>query len=73
MFLIFAGASGLFAILALTSDVEVVSTTGTIIEGTTWNEYEGTREECAVMGYYYDEYGEEYEECEEYRLSLIHI
>ena len=67
MFLIFAGASGLFAILALTSDVEVVSTTGTIIEGTTWNEYEGTREECAVMGYYYDEYGEEYEECEEYR------
>lgn len=67
MFLIFAGASGLFAILALTSDVEVLTTTGTIIEGTTWSEYEGTREECAVMGYYYDEYGEEYEECEEYR------
>ena len=67
MFMIFAGGSGLFAILALTTDVEIISTTGTIIEGTTWDEYEGTREECAVMGYYYDEYGEEYQECEEYR------
>ena len=66
LFLIFAGGSGIFAILAMTNDVTAITTDGTVLEGTTWSEYEGTREECAEMGYYYDEYGDEYEECDRY-------
>ena len=66
IFVILAGGSGLFAILALTNDVTAITTDGTVLEGTTWDEYEGTREECAEMGYYYDEYGDEYEECKRY-------
>jgi hypothetical protein len=66
-FILIAGAAGLFAILGLTSEVTILQTEGQIMEGTTWDEREGSREECQEMGYYYDEYGEEYEECEEYR------
>ncbi|DAC31478.1 MAG TPA: hypothetical protein D7H95_05405 [Candidatus Poseidoniales archaeon] len=66
IFVIFAGGSGLFAILALTNDATAITTDGTVMEGTTWDEYEGTREECAEMGYYYDEYGDEYQECDRY-------
>jgi len=65
--LIFGGASGVFGILAMTDDVTSMTTSGTILEGTEWHESQGSREECAEMGYYYDEYGDEYEECDRYR------
>ena len=65
--LIFGGASGVFGILAMMDDVTSMTTSGTVLEGTEWYESEGSREECAEMGYYYDEYGDEYEECDRYR------
>lgn len=65
--LIFGGASGAFGILAMMDDVNSMTTSGTVVEGTEWYESEGSREECAEMGYYYDEYGDEYEECDRYR------
>lgn len=73
LFLILAGASGAFAIMALTDDVEIMQVEGQIMEGTTWDERESSREECSRMGYYYDEYGDEYEECEEYRTVYFFV
>ena len=73
LFVLMAGVSGLFIILAITSDVVVMETTGTIMEGTTWHEDERQNRECAEMGYYYDEYGEEYEECERYEYITYYV
>lgn len=73
IFIFLAGVAGLFIILGLTSDVVVMQTEGTILEGTTYDEYQGSREECAEMGYYYDEYGEEYEECKSYRTVTFYV
>ena len=73
LFLILAGGAGVFAILALTDTVEIMQVEGQIMEGTTWDEREGSRQECSKMGYYYDEYGDEYEECEEYRTVYFFV
>ena len=73
IFIFLAGVAGLFIILGLTSDVVVMQTEGTTLEGTTYDEYQGSREECAEMGYYYDEYGEEYEECKTYRTVTFYV
>ena len=73
LFVLMAGVSGVFIILAITSDVVVMETTGTIMEGTTWHEDERQNRECAEMGYYYDEYGEEYEECERYEYITYYV
>ena len=72
VFVILAGVSGLFLILAISSDVSYMTAQGSIMEGTTWTESESERRECAQMGYYYDEYGEEYEECDEYRYITMY-
>lgn len=73
LFVLMAGVSGLFIILSITSDVVVMETTGTIMEGTTWHEDERQNRECAEWGYYYDEYGEEYEECERYEYITSYV
>ena len=73
LFLILAGGAGIFAILALTDTVEIMQVEGQIMEGTTWDEREGSRQECSKMGYYYDEYGDEYEECEQYRTVYFFV
>ena len=73
IFIFLAGIAGIFIILGATSDVVVMQTEGTTLEGTTYDEYQGSREECASMGYYYDEYGEEYEECDEYRTVTYYV
>ena len=73
LFLILAGGAGIFAILALTDTVEIMQVEGQIMEGTTWDEREGSRQECSKMGYYYDEYGEEYEECERYEYITYYV
>lgn len=73
LFLFLAGAAGVLGILALTDTVEIMQVEGQIMEGTTWNEREGSREECTQMGYYYDEYGDEYEECEEYKTVYFFV
>jgi hypothetical protein len=73
LFVLMAGVSGIFIILSITSDVVVMETTGTIMEGTTWHEDERQTRECAEMGYYYDEYGEEYEECERYEYVTYYV
>ena len=73
LFVLMAGVSGIFIIFAITSDVVVMETTGTIMEGTTWHEDERQNRECAEWGYYYDEYGEEYEECERYEYITYYV
>jgi hypothetical protein len=73
IFIFLAGVAGIFIILGVTSDVVVMQTEGTTLEGTTYDEYQGSREECAEMGYYYDEYGEEYEECKTYRTVTYYV
>ena len=44
LFLFLAGAAGVLGILALTNTVEIMQVEGQIMEGTTWNEREGSRE-----------------------------
>ena len=46
---------------------------GSSREGTTWHEDERQNRECAEWGYYYDEYGEEYEECERYEYITYYV
>ena len=73
LFVFMAGVSGIFVILAISSDVVAVETIATIVEGTMWHEDEEQRRECTQMGYYYDEYGEEYEECDEYEYITYYV